>query len=53
VAQVAEALGFNGFFRSDHYVAVGATEGLPGPTDSWLCGCRLIIWTGQAACWYS
>lgn len=36
VAQVAEQLGYNGFFRSDHYLAVGPVSGLPGPTDSWL-----------------
>lgn len=36
VARVAEDLGFDGFFRSDHYLAVGAVDGRPGPTDSWL-----------------
>jgi F420-dependent oxidoreductase-like protein len=35
VAQTAEALGFSGFFRSDHYVAMSG-DGLPGPTDSWV-----------------
>jgi F420-dependent oxidoreductase-like protein len=35
VAQTAEALGFNAFFRSDHYVAMSG-DGLPGPTDSWV-----------------
>lgn len=34
MARHAEALGFDGFFRSDHYLAMGV-EGLPGPTDSW------------------
>jgi F420-dependent oxidoreductase-like protein len=34
VAQRAEQLGFEGFFRSDHYVATGG--GPPGPTDSWV-----------------
>lgn len=34
VAQAAERLGFDGFFRSDHYLAMGG-DGLPGPTDSW------------------
>lgn len=33
-AQVAEAGGFDGFFRSDHYLAMGG-DGLPGPTDAW------------------
>ena len=36
VAQRAEALGFGAFFRSDHYVAMGGVDGLPGPTDAWI-----------------
>lgn len=36
VAQAAERLGFDAFFRSDHFVAMGEGSGLPGPTDSWL-----------------
>lgn len=35
IAQAAERLGFNGFFRSDHFLAMGG-DGLPGPTDSWV-----------------
>ncbi|TNU73891.1 LLM class F420-dependent oxidoreductase [Miniimonas arenae] len=35
VAQAAERLGFDAFFRSDHFVAMGG-DGLPGPTDSWV-----------------
>jgi F420-dependent oxidoreductase-like protein len=35
VAQAAEAAGFDAFFRSDHFLAIGG-DGLPGPTDSWL-----------------
>jgi F420-dependent oxidoreductase-like protein len=35
VAQVAEAGGFDGFFRSDHFLAMGG-RGLPGPTDAWV-----------------
>jgi F420-dependent oxidoreductase-like protein len=34
VAQEAERLGFDAFFRSDHYLGMG-TEGLPGPSDAW------------------
>lgn len=34
VAQAAEELGFDGFFRSDHYLTMGARDGLPGPTDT-------------------
>ncbi len=36
VAQTAETLGFDGFFRSDHYLAIGSADGLPGPTDAWV-----------------
>ncbi len=36
VAQRAEACGFGAFFRSDHYLAMGGGDGLPGPTDAWV-----------------
>jgi len=36
VARRAEALGFGGFFRSDHYLKMGGVSGLPGPTDAWV-----------------
>jgi alkanesulfonate monooxygenase len=36
VAQTAERLGFNAFFRSDHYLAMGDATGRPGPTDAWI-----------------
>ncbi len=35
VARHTETLGFDGFFRSDHYLAMGG-DGLPGPTDAWV-----------------
>jgi F420-dependent oxidoreductase-like protein len=35
VARRAEETGFDAFFRSDHYLAMGG-DGLPGPTDAWL-----------------
>jgi alkanesulfonate monooxygenase len=35
VARSAESLGFDGFFRSDHYLTMGG-DGLPGPTDAWI-----------------
>ena len=35
MAQAAEAGGFDAFFRSDHFLAMGG-DGLPGPTDAWL-----------------
>lgn len=36
VALRAEQLGFGAFFRSDHYLAMGDSDGLPGPTDAWI-----------------
>jgi F420-dependent oxidoreductase-like protein len=36
VAQRTEALGFGGFFRSDHFLKMGGVSGLPGPTDAWV-----------------
>jgi len=35
VARATEELGFDAFFRSDHYLGMG-TPGLPGPTDAWV-----------------
>ncbi|WP_136517904.1 LLM class F420-dependent oxidoreductase [Cellulomonas telluris] len=34
VARATEDLGFDAFFRSDHYLTMGG-DGLPGPTDAW------------------
>ncbi|MFC5994427.1 LLM class F420-dependent oxidoreductase [Pseudonocardia hispaniensis] len=39
VARTAEDAGYDGFFRSDHFLAMGAAAergGEPGPTDAWL-----------------
>jgi F420-dependent oxidoreductase-like protein len=36
VARATEDLGFDGFFRSDHYTAFFGGTGLPGPTDAWV-----------------
>lgn len=36
VARIAEDAGFDGFFRSDHYLKMGEGPGLPGPTDAWI-----------------
>jgi F420-dependent oxidoreductase-like protein len=36
VAKASEDLGFDGFFRSDHYLKMGDVTGLPGPTDAWI-----------------
>lgn len=35
VAKATEDLGFDAFFRSDHYLSMGG-DGLPGPTDAWI-----------------
>ena len=35
VAKATEELGFDAFFRSDHFLTMGG-DGLPGPTDAWL-----------------
>ena len=36
VAKATEQLGFDAFFRSDHYLSMGDVDGLPGPSDAWL-----------------
>ncbi|MBB4932191.1 F420-dependent oxidoreductase-like protein [Lipingzhangella halophila] len=36
VAKATEDLGYDAFFRSDHYLSMGDGDGLPGPTDAWV-----------------
>lgn len=36
VAKAADDLGFDAFFRSDHYLSMGDGDGLPGPSDAWV-----------------
>ena len=36
VARTSEELGFDAFFRSDHYLKMGDVSGEPGPTDAWI-----------------
>ncbi|MFG2890767.1 LLM class F420-dependent oxidoreductase [Streptomyces sp. NPDC048248] len=36
VAKATEDLGFDAFFRSDHYLSMGNADGMPGPTDAWI-----------------
>src|SRR5436305_11458037 len=36
VAKATEALGYDAFFRSDHYLVMGNGDGMPGPTDAWV-----------------
>jgi F420-dependent oxidoreductase-like protein len=47
VALAAEELGFDAFFRSDHYLKMGDVSGLPGPTDSWAALAGLAIETSR------
>jgi len=35
-AKAADDLGYDAFFRSDHYLKMGNVDGLPGPTDAWI-----------------
>ncbi|QTE29305.1 LLM class F420-dependent oxidoreductase [Pengzhenrongella sicca] len=35
VARATETLGFDAFFRSDHFQRMGDGDPLPGPTDAW------------------
>jgi F420-dependent oxidoreductase-like protein len=47
VARAAEDLGFDAFFRSDHYLSMGSRDGLPGPTDAWLTLAALAAQTSR------
>jgi F420-dependent oxidoreductase-like protein len=46
VAQATERLGFDAFFRSDHYLSIGGS-GLPGPTDAWATLAALAVETSR------
>jgi F420-dependent oxidoreductase-like protein len=45
VAKAAEDLGFDAFFRSDHYLRMGSGSGEPGPTDAWATLAALAVET--------
>jgi F420-dependent oxidoreductase-like protein len=47
VALAAEELGFDAFFRSDHFLKVGDVSGLPGPTDAWATLAGLAVETSR------
>jgi F420-dependent oxidoreductase-like protein len=47
VAQATEDLGFDAFFRSDHYLKMGDVTGLPGPTDAWVTLAGLALETSR------
>jgi F420-dependent oxidoreductase-like protein len=46
VARATEQLGFDAFFRSDHYLSIGGS-GLPGPTDAWATLAALAVETSR------
>jgi F420-dependent oxidoreductase-like protein len=47
VAKATEDLGFDAFFRSDHYLKMGDVTGLPGPTDAWITLAGLAVQTSR------
>jgi F420-dependent oxidoreductase-like protein len=52
VARTAEECGFDGFFRSDHFLAdekfpTGGPGGLPGPSDAWITLAGLAVQTSR------
>ena len=47
VALAAEELGFDAFFRSDHYLKMGSVSGDPGPTDAWTTLAALAVETSR------
>ncbi len=47
IAQHAEQLGFEAFFRSDHFLSMGKHSGLPGPTDSWATLAAIAVQTSS------
>jgi F420-dependent oxidoreductase-like protein len=47
VALATEELGFDAFFRSDHYLAMGGGSGRPGPTDAWATLAALAVETSR------
>jgi F420-dependent oxidoreductase-like protein len=47
VAKATEELGFDAFFRSDHYLRIGDVSGLPGPTDAWTTLAALAVQTSR------
>jgi len=47
VAKAAEDLGFDAFFRSDHYLKMGDVSGAPGPSDAWTTLAGLAVETSR------
>lgn len=47
VAKATEDLGFDAFFRSDHYLKMGGVPGEPGPSDAWATLAGLAVETSR------
>lgn len=47
VAKATEDLGFDAFFRSDHYLKMGSGSGEPGPSDAWATLAGLAVETSR------
>jgi F420-dependent oxidoreductase-like protein len=47
IALATEELGFDAFFRSDHYLKMGPVSGEPGPTDAWATLAALAVETSR------
>jgi F420-dependent oxidoreductase-like protein len=47
VAKATEDLGFDAFFRSDHYLRMGSASGEPGPSDAWATLAGLAVETSR------
>lgn len=47
VAKATEELGFDAFFRSDHYLKMGSGSGEPGPSDAWTTLAGLAVETSR------
>jgi F420-dependent oxidoreductase-like protein len=47
VAKATEDLGFDGFFRSDHFLKMGSGSGEPGPSDAWATLAGLAVETSR------
>jgi F420-dependent oxidoreductase-like protein len=47
VAKATEDLGFDAFFRSDHYLKMGDVSGEPGPSDAWATLAGLAVETSR------
>ena len=47
LAQHAEQLGFEAFFRSDHFLTMGKSTGQPGPSDAWATLAALAVQTSR------